>query len=266
MRYLLILVSCLLAAPLLPAQDQAVYTDRIDVRGGRDRSGTITDYQYGQQVTIDEGEGRVTTVPWRRIASVNFAPDREELARREDPNAAAQDVITPPDRGWRHQVTTTMGFSRSPLPFNQFGGLGRLNVGAGAAYHYVRPLGKLVVGAGGGAEVMSPRNNERVVLLTGLAEYQLGNGRIRPLLRLLVGGNLPLGHPDLQLSERRIGYVTHPALGLALLPPRGRWGTLLIDVGYRFTRVEFKTQDQNFEVVDRRINYRRLIFTLGTRF
>ena len=266
MRYLLILLPCLIATALLPGQDHSIYTDRIDVRGGRDRTGTITEYLYGQHVTIDEGDGRVTTVPWRRIASVNFTLDREELARREDPGARAQDVATPPDRGWRHQITTTTGFSRSPLAFNQFGGLGQLNVGAGAAYHYVRPLGKLVVGAGGGAEVMSPRNNERVVLLTGLAEYQVGNGRIRPLLRLLVGGNLPLGHPDLEFSERRIGSVAHPALGLALHPPRGRWGTLLFDVGYRFTRVAFRTQNQNFELVDRRINYRRLIFTLGTRF
>ena len=266
MRQLLFLLPCLLAVSLLSGQDHSIYTDRVDVRGGRDRSGTITEYIYGQRITIDEGDGRVTTLPWRRIASVSFALDREELARREDPYAAAQDVGTPPERGWYHQVTTTTGFSRFPLSFNQFGGLGRLNVGAGAAYHYVRPLGKLVVGAGGGAEVMSPRNNERVVLLTGLAEYQLGNGRIRPLLRLLVGGNLPLGHPDLQLSERRVGYVAHPALGLALLPPRGRWGTLLFDVGYRFTRVAFRTENQNFEVVDRRINYRRLVFTLGTRF
>ena len=265
MRYLPFLLACLFAA-LLPAQDDAVFTDRIDVRGGRDRSGSITEYEYGQQVTIDEGDGRITTVPWRRIASVNFALDREVLARREDPDAAIQDVTAPPDRGWRHQVTTTMGFSRSPQSFNQFGRRGLLNIGAGVAYHYVRPLGNLLLGAGGGAEVMSPRNNERVLLLTGLAEYQLGSGRLRPLIRLVAGGNLPLGHPDQPLSGRSVGYVVHPALGLALLPPRGRWGTLLFDLGYRFTQVQFRTQNQNFELVDRRINYRRLVFTLGTRF
>ena len=265
MRNLLYLFLCLFATTVL-AQDDAVYTDRIDVRGGRNRSGTIVEYLFGQRVTIDEGQGRVTTVPWRRIRSVNFALDREELARREDPATAARDVTTPPDRGWRHQVTTTAGFSRSPRPFDPFSSRGLLNVGSGIGYHYVRPLGSLLLGAGGGAETTSPRNNERVLLLTGLAEYQLGSGRLRPLLRMLVGGNLPLGHRDLPLSGRSVGYVAHPAVGLALLPPRGRWGTLLLDVGYRFTQVQFRTQNQNFELVDRRINYRRLVVTLGTRF
>ncbi len=265
MRYSLILLF-LLSVSVVVAQDRQLYADRVEVRGGRDRSGTVTEYDYGRQVTIEKRGGRVSTIPWRRIVRVHFALDQEELMRRDDPTAGAQDVTAAPDRGWRHQLTTTMGLSRSPLPFNQFGSRGQLNVGAGAAYHYVRPVGKVLVGIGGGAEVMSPRNEERVLLLTGLAEYQLGDGRLRPLVRLLAGANLPLGHPDLQLSGRSVGYVAHPAVGIALLPPRGRWGTLLFDVGYRFTQVEFRTENQNLELVSRRINYRRLIFTIGTRF
>ena len=245
-------------SPAAWAQPDHTYTDAVRLRGGRTLSGKLVDYTYGEAITMERSDGQRTTIPWRRVVRVYFEVDREQFL--------GDSLAPPPTRRWQHQVTATTGLSRTDLPNSQFGTQGRSNVGAGAAYHYVRPLGPLLVGAGGGAEVMSAVNDERLLQLTALVEYQLGSGRLRPLARLLAGGNLPLGHPDLSLSSRAIGSVIHPSVGIALLPPVGHWGILLFDLGYRFTGVEFTTVDPNFELVTRRVNYRRLVFTLGTRF
>ncbi|CAH1002006.1 hypothetical protein LEM8419_02921 [Neolewinella maritima] len=168
-------------------------------------------------------------------------------------------------RPWLHQISTTVGLSKTEPPA-WTGEAPRTKTGVGLAYHIVRPLGRLRLGLGGGAELMDEQWRQTLLQLTGLAEYQLGNRRVRPIARLLLGANLPLGNNDLRLESRAIGPVVHPSLGLVLHPPHGSRGSILLDVGYRFSRVDYSVLDVKEEPIDRQIDYRRLTFTLATRF
>ena len=264
-------LSALLSMLLLPvlalaqAGDHGNYYDYIELRGARDVKGTVIDYSYGESVSYVTALGDTITQPWSKVKSVRFEVDRSPSRPMATPRPPAT-LAGLPDRKWFHQVTATVGLSESSLDPTTAFSSSRRNLSTGASYHHVRPLNTFLVGVGGGAEIMSSVNNERVVTATAFAEYQLGKQRLRPLLRLLGGLNLPLGHPDLQLTSRQVGTVVHPAVGFVLLPPQGSYGTLVFDLGYRLTAVAFTNQSSDLEIVRRDISYRRLLFTLGTRF
>lgn len=250
---------------LAQAGEHGTYYDYIELRGARNVKGTVIDYAYGESVSYLTAPGDTVTQSWSKVKSVRFEVDRSPSRHPTTPRQTAP-LSGLPDRKWFHQVTATVGLSESSLDPTTAFSSSRRNLSTGASYHNVRPLGTFLVGVGGGAEIMSSVNNERIVTATTFVEYQLGKQRLRPLLRLLGGLNLPLGHPDLQLTSRQVGTVVHPSVGFVLLPPRGSHGTLVFDLGYRLTAVAFSSQSSDLEIVRRDISYRRLLFTLGTRF
>ncbi|NJB84953.1 opacity protein-like surface antigen [Lewinella marina] len=168
----------------------------------------------------------------------------------------------PPARNWYHQLGGSVGWARNGN--NDFGPA--VALGIGAYYHHLRQFGGLVAGAGMGFELMNADREERLASLTALAEYQLGKRALRPLLRLSGGVALPVGSPGQSLDSRRAGALLHPSVGLLLLPPSGQWGAMVLDLGYRFTRVDFAAADNRGGSFEREVSYRRLTLGIATRF
>lgn len=183
---------------------------------------------------------------------------------------AAQGAVSTPDGGdvnlpqrrSRHQLRVAAGFSNNTGP--NFESISTL--GIGADYHYLHRLGPWTAGAGGGLERTSPDRGERLASLTGIVEYQLGERRLRPLLRVSGGLGLPVGSDGLRIHSRSPGPVFHPALGIILYPPTGAWGAIVADIGYRFFTVNYATTDVAGRSVDREVNYRRFTLGIATRF
>lgn len=260
MRYLLFLLLCLTG--LVAAGQQASdYLAVVRVRGGTDREGNIVSYTYGKSVGIRDVEGTVTEIPWARIKTVEY---------RKQEKTAAGGSRSEPTRKWRHQITTTLDLARENQFFNFGGGFiessRTTNLGLGVNYHLLRQSGHWSYGIGPGYNILTARRDESALTLTGLVDYALGNRRLRPTLRVEGGYALPIGNGSQSISKRRGGVLLFPSIGMELRPPSGRWGGLQLQLGYRFTEVGFTLLTPNLEIVDRRINYRRLVLSVGSRF
>ncbi|MBB4078288.1 hypothetical protein GGR28_000889 [Lewinella aquimaris] len=174
-----------------------------------------------------------------------------------------------PDRWYGHQLTTSVGMAQNSGMRGSFWGTEEFTqnyLSMGVEYHLIVPLRSFTVGIGPGLAVMDGRRRERAASLTGLVEYRLGQGRVRTVGRLTGGINLPVGHRDQPLESRSLGTVLHPSVGIVLTPPGGHWGSLLFDVGYRFTEMTLSTTNAVQQRSDREVTYRRLTFTTGIRF
>lgn len=161
---------------------------------------------------------------------------------------------------WRHEIAFSLGFVRQT---DVSGNLQR--GGVEGAYHLLKPLGRFAVGAGGGFASMGGTRNERMLSATVLGSYSPGGRRLRPTFRMLAGVGIPIGNATLDMTDRRVSPVVHPALGLTLLPPRGHWGALHLSLGYRFTAAKYVAAPEWATTRLREVRYRRLTLTLATR-
>jgi len=91
---------------------------------------------------------------------------------------------------------------------------------------------------------------------------------MRTFVRFQGGITFPFGglNSDDEVSARRLTPLYHPSFGLEFGPPAGGWGTLVIDVGYRFLNSRFDLTTATLDVVQRSIVYRRLVIRGGYRF
>ena len=268
MHYLLPLLL-ILVAHSVPAQtaSDTLLQDVVEVRGGPDLVGTLIDYRYREGVTLVTDDGEVEFVEWGRVKRVDYRT-RAPRAGASEPGEDWQEVGSPswaPSRRWRHQLLITTGFSRETSNSDFFSEVNAL-LGAGVNYHLIYTSGRLAVGPGAGFEVLSASRGERMTTLTGLVEYRLGKGRVRPLARVIGGANLILGSDQLDLETRRIGHTVHPSVGLSFDPPGGGWMQLDLDLGYRLSSVYFSALTPNLEIFEREINYQRLTLGLAARF
>ncbi|MCP9235515.1 hypothetical protein [Lewinella sp. JB7] len=241
---LLVLLHCSLFG-----QSTAVPTDIIHLRKGKSVRGTVIDYDFGERITVLTPAGDSTDVLWQDVKRVHFG-FREST--------------------YKHQVTTSVGFARADPAVNF--GWGTIEtppeLALGLDYHLTRSRNALTVGVGPGVALLPVGwRREKVVQLTGLVEYGLGKARFRPVATLVAGANLPIGSESLRLTGRSVGMVVHPSLGLRLHPRAGGWGTVLVDLGYRFTDLTYRTASfDGFNTTQRNITYRRLTVTTGIRF
>lgn len=250
---------------LLPASAQ---TDVVDRRGAPSVEGTLIGYRYGEAVSILREDGDLVVVPWTQVRRVFFQEDRAPaVALPADQPYWTYDTLTAtPQRNWRHQLSVSTGFSQE-TDVDFFGNQVTSTILApGVHYHFLRRFGRFGAGAGGGYEIMNRRRGERMASLTGQLEYRPGNGRIRPLLRVNGGASLPVGGDLAPIRTRTVGYVVHPAVGIFLGAPRGRFVDLAFDLGYRFSSLAFTADNPNFEVIERNITYRRLTFGITGSF
>ena len=263
MKALLSLLGLLLLAGPLAAQ-----VDVVDRRGAPSLEGTLIGYRYGEDVSLLQDDGDVVVVPWTEVRRVFFqqAPTPVVELPANQPYWVYDTLVDVPRRKWRHQLTFTTGFSKE-TDADFFGNSVTSAVLApGIHYHFLRRIARFGAGIGGGFESMNRRRGERMASLTAQLEYHPGRGRIRPLLRINGGASLPVGSDLTAMRSRSVGYLVHPAVGILLGAPRGRFVDLAFDLGYRFSSLTFTADSPNFEVIERNVIYRRLSFGITGRF
>ncbi len=264
MRPFLLLCCCLLClSGNAQTASEPALTDVIEVRGEPNLKGTLIGYDYGRSATLVTEAGELVTVPWDKMIRVTYHSEQVVAAQPLKAWLQIDTMMVLPQRRWRHQVMITTSFADGGFS-NGFGN--SAIIGPGVNYHLLFTRQKLSIGPGVGYEVMSNRRDERLASLTGLAEYRLGRGRVRTFGRLIGGLNLPLGGDQLDIEDRGLGFTYHPSVGILLMPRKGRWANLALDLGYRVSRVRFSAVTPNLELLDREISYQRLTLGLAARF
>ena len=263
MKANLLIVSLLTLACSLAAQ-----VDVVDRRGAPSLEGTLIGYRYGEDVTVLQEDGELVVVPWNEVRRVFFQESRTPPVElpTDQPYWAYDTLTEVPQRKWRHQLTVTTGFSEETDEGFFGASITSTVLAPGLHYHFLRQIGSIGAGIGAGFETMNRRRGERMASLTAQLEYRPGRGRLRPLLRLNGGASLPLGGDLISIRSRSVGYVLHPAVGILLGAPRGRFMDLAFDLGYRFSSLAFTSDSPNFEVIERSVTYRRLTFGITGRF
>ncbi len=264
-----LLSTLLFLTAYLTGQVTTSFLDIVELKKGEDQRGTLIGYRYGEMVTLVAEDGDIVEIPWKDVRRVSFRSIREAKQAPEIQDIDSSAVSALPDRKWRHTITTWVGISvtSSDTDFSNNGFGGREHfVGTGVGYHFLRQFGPLAVGLGPDFEVMNGERKERLASLTALVEYRWGKRRLQPAVRFRGGASIPIGHPDLNVETRQVSPVFHPSVGIHLAPVRGHWSALVLDLGYRFSQLDVTVVNQNLEVVDRKIQYRRFTLSLGTNF
>lgn len=260
------------------------YVDIVHLFEGAARVGTIITYEHGKRVVLVEEDGRTSDFAWDEVKRVNFRLDKNETRRAElmarareeqglgDPSleeGPIETVISPPSRRFWHQVDAGISMGVSNNDRFDFG-INSTTLGGGIGYHYVREFGRFRAGLGADLNIMSHSRQENVLAGTILAEYPLGRGlkRMRPFVRLQGGITYPFGvtESEEEITARRLSPLYHPSFGFEFSPSDEGWGSLFIDIGYRFLNSRFDLTTATLDVVERRVVYRRLVVRGGYRF
>ncbi|MBC6994662.1 hypothetical protein QWY85_07695 [Neolewinella lacunae] len=271
MRCITLLPLLLILFLPLAAQNRAEgYLDVIHLREGEPLEGTILEYVFQDRVVLVTAGGSVKTVPWADILRVNFRMDKDYVPTVETTAVGTQDrpgeII--PRRSFLHQVGGGLSFGSNTA--NRFGFSEVLTtIGGNVNYHLVKRVGqRYVLGAGLDAGLMSFERAENVMALTALGEVHLNQRRAQPFIRLEVGPSLPFGGSASgpEISSRQISLLYHAALGLEFKSTPDGWGSLVFDLGYRFLNSSFILTTDTLDVIERNIQYRRLMLRGAIRF
>lgn len=236
--------------------------------------GNLLSYDHGLRVVLRTENGDKRTFKWEEIKRVSFkkaeagytkAPARlvtGTSGSRQDTTALA----VPPRRKWRYQLAGNINFGTTRN--NDFGSSRSVvAAGIGIGVHLLRSVGPITVGGGVDIGLLNHTRHESMGALTGLVEYGLGRNRRRQLFfRLEAGPAFPFNGDDEEtLSDRRLSPLIHPSVGLLVKPTRGYYSELFFDFGYRFMNSRFTLTTVNLDVIERRVNYRRLMLRAGIR-
>ena len=277
MRHLFILTLLLLFTVSASAQTRAnKYVDVVFLYKGDPVEGNILSYEYNEKVIIVREDGTVKELPWDEVKRVNFRYDKRRPAAVRTDKIAEEVVIEEeeeeyvlptPKRAFRHQVTSAISFGRTT---NTDFGFPRAAtaIGGGVAYHLLRDVSFLTLGAGLDLNLMNHQRRESVMAATVLAEVPVGKGRWRTFFRMETGPSFPFGGDDSgeEITSRSVTFLYHPAVGVEITPRNGGWGKMTLDLGYRFLNSRFDLTTASLDVVERNVNYRRLTLRGGMRF
>lgn len=275
----LVLLLLFLPVITLSAQQPAnVYIDVVHLYEGEPQAGTVITYDFGERVIlVEETSGMTLDFAWDEVKRVNFRLDRtrgveddKEVSPTPSTPPQTQEVPFQPQRKFYHQVSAGASFGRSPV--DDFGFQFRnTTLAGGVAYHLVRRLRRITIGAGLDLSLMNHRLQERVVAATSQIDLPLSQGSVQPFLRLEGGITYPFGagageEGDSKVTKRDLSPLVHPAIGLEFVGRKQQWNRLSIDLGYRFFTSTFTITDANLDVIERKANYRRLVLRGGMRF
>lgn len=274
MRHLLFLLLLSLSFSATAQLRASEYVDVIFLKGGGELVGTIVEYQHGKVVSLVQENGTLRKIGWSDVRRVNFQLDKRRarnLSLRPagsdgEVEAAIEEEVFIPGRKWQHQVTGALNLGRSGSDF----GFGITTFGGGFAYHAVKDISFLKIGAGLDLSLMSDSRDENTVSTTLFLESPIGfiKKRIRPVIRVEAGPSLPFGNAGTSndIIKRQVSFLFHPSIGIAINPRKGQWGGLVFDVGYRFLDSRFTILTTTLDELQRTVNYRRLVFRGGIRF
>ncbi|MEO0731271.1 MAG: hypothetical protein AAFZ52_00435 [Bacteroidota bacterium] len=269
MRAFFLFLLLLLSALIYAQRGEDRVTDVVYIRGEKPVEGTVLEYDYGEKVVLVTGAGDTRTVEWDDLIRVNFRLERApRKAQKKKPVTETElPNRTFPSRKVRHQVSGHLGVGGGGQ--SQFGGT-ITNFGGGVAYHLVRPLGRLQVGLGLDLALMSHSRQENVLAATALAEYALNTSerKASPFLRLEAGPSLPVGSldDDFDITERNLSPLIHPSVGVVFNAGKKQWTSLVLDLGYRFLNSSFIITTETLDVIERNVEYRRLVLRGALRF
>lgn len=280
MRHLLLLL--LFSVPvLLTAQQRAPeYIDVVYLKGGDEVQGTVLEYVYGEKVVLVRENGDLSEYKWENIRRVNFRLDKSRLRtiwekkraqqRNEAGTTGGTETVLEefrPSRNFQHQVTGAVGFGRSTNTRFNFN---TTTIGGAFAYHLVKEVGRLNVGAGVDVSLMSNERSENVLAATLQVEYPIGfkGKHFQPLIRFEAGPSIPFGNSGNgeEITKRQLSILYQPSIGVLINPRKGQWGGLIFDVGYRFLDSKFTITTSNLDELQRSVSYRRLVLRAGIRF
>lgn len=256
------------------------YIDIVHLHGKDAVSGTIITYEYGVRVVVVQDNGTTLDFNWDEVKRVNFRLDKE---READMVATQQSTETEPEsvpeenaprrarpaKKFMHQISGGISFGANQVDnVDFFFPSRRITVGGSAAYHLVRTFGKVNVGLGLDLSLMNHQLQEKVFSATGQFEYLFGRRNMRPFLRLEAGMTYPFGagNRDGEVTERTISPLVHPSFGVEFGGSSGPPQRLFVDLGYRFLTNRFTITDANLDVIQRKVNYQRLVLRAGIRF
>lgn len=253
------------------------YVDVVHLHGKDAVSGTVITYDYGVRVVLVQDNGNTLDFNWDDVKRVNFRLDKEReaeiLANRsvEDEPASFQEEVpirTSLKRKFMHQISAGVSFGaiqdNGNFDFNRR----RITIGGAAAYHLMLNFNRLNIGLGLDMSLMNHQLQEKVLSATGQVEYLFGNASTRPFVRFEAGMTYPFGagSRDGEVTERTISPLVHPSVGLEFGGDKGPLQRLFIDLGYRFLTNSFTITDANLDVIQRKVNYQRLVLRGGVRF
>jgi hypothetical protein len=272
MRLFYTVLVLFFASLVVSAQTRAgQYIDVVYLHKGNPIEGTILSYEYEVQIVIVKEDGVVKELPWKEVKRVNFQFDRNRFPENSRQEAAEniiegeENVLPTPAQKFRHQVTSALTFGNTTS--SDFGRPGTA-LGGGFAYHLLRDISFLTVGAGLDVSLMNHQRRENVLAATVIVEVPIGKGRFRPFARIETGPTFLFGSGALgaEITSRSITPLYHPAVGVEITPRDGGWGKMTVDLGYRFLTSKFELTTDNLDVVERNVNYRRLTLRGGMRF
>ncbi|MEM9524973.1 MAG: hypothetical protein AAGA31_00120 [Bacteroidota bacterium] len=270
MRLIFLFASLLLSCVLMAQQRAGTVIDAVHLRDGKIIEGTILEYNYGRDVVVVMDNGNIRRVEWEDIKRVNFRIDKRRNAApvpQEEVELDSPEEEEPlPERSYWHMVSTNLAFGATSGRF----GSNATTIGGGVSYHLIRPFGNFLVGVGVDANLMSYRRAENVVAATGLIDFPINYKakNVRIFLRFEAGPSLPFGTTDESedITQRMVTFLYHPALGLEFLPRKKPWGSMTVDLGYRFLNSRFTITTNTLDVVERNVQYRRLVLRGGIKF
>jgi hypothetical protein len=274
---LTLLILFAVSGLLLGQAPASQFIDVVHLHGKDAVTGTVITYEYGIRVVVVQDNGTTLDLGWDEVKRVNFRLDKA----REAEVAAAQPFTVAPEaiteeaaprklkRKFLHQFSASMSFGATQADNGDFGfRFRRVTIGGGAAYHLVRSFKNINVGVGADISLMNHQQQEKVLSATGQFEYQFGNGKNRPFVRFEAGMTYPFGagRRGGEVTERTISPLIHPSVGFEFGGTTGQLQRLFIDLGYRFLTNRFTITDANLDVIQRKVNYQRLVLRAGVRF
>ncbi len=274
MRQSIFLFLLLFTFSLSAQQLAKEYIDVVYFVGGGSYEGTILEYKYGDKVVFVNEVGDLKEFDWVDIKRVNFRLDKNRLKELPIPKGPnGQQEITPfeemdkafvPSRKTRHQLTGAISLGRNGN--SRFGPT--TTIGGSFGYHLIRQVSFLNVGLGVDVSLMSQTRGENVGAGTLQLEVPIGKKKLRPFFRFETGPTYPFGSlsTEDEVSDRKITVLYHPSIGVEFAPPKDGWGSLVFDLGYRFLDSRFTVTTFTLDVVERNIQYRRLLLRGGIRF
>ncbi|OAV45549.1 hypothetical protein [Lewinella sp. 4G2] len=272
-HFLLAFLLCTCGSALFGQQNLPVVQDVLHLRSGGEVRGQILELKFGDVVLILTPKGETKTFKWNEVKRVGY---REFVgARPKTPTAPEEDTeATPmpfqrPTRAWFHRVHAHGLLGREALQ-NDFSPEENI-YGLGISAYHLRALGKLNLGVGIDYANMHFSREERTIGLLGTAELNLPVSASKNWgfnARLNAGPTLPLirAASGQVIESRKLSMLVEPSLGINFSTDGNPYSTLSINLGYRFLDAGFTVTTATLDLVERTINYRRVMLGAGYTF
>ena len=249
-----------------PVDDSTATRTMLVLMNGQVETVTLLSYHHGDSIIVRNGAGERVSYRWQDVRRVRM--DQPAVVVRSPQLEPEQQTTLPlpPSREPRRYVHEFAGYvpMGSVVTLNQFSGRrgNQVSFGLGGSYHFSRRLGRAHLGVGLDYGLYSRTRNERLGSAGLRGDYYFGNRKVVPFVRADAGAATLIGNLGGRVISRSVDPFFHPALGVTVRSNRSP-DRLTFDLGYRFVSTSFRLETTGLELIERQVNYRRLILRLG---